>query len=153
MKKLVLLFSCLFLIGCTNQQSSQEQSINSNVSDPRFYIPGDKVQFTKGVEVTVNSVMYDSDKDLNSDGLIALVVNTTLKNGGNEALTFSPSVFSVLDSKGEPVNMDSSTYRTDFPKQLNPGQTLTVELIYSIENGNGDPYQVSFADAVWETDF
>ena len=132
----------------SSSSSTESTTYSSSSTKPTYYDIGTSLEFASGLIVKVNSITPDDGRELNDkDGGIPLVVSFTITNNGSDSWRLNVQHFSMLDGQNQVVNFDSSTYRTDFPNNLNVGQTVTGDIIFSAQNGG--PYQISFGDATW----
>lgn len=133
----------------TSSETSSSTTTSSSTSTALVYKVGESVKFKNGLTITVNSVTEDTSRELNEESGTPVVVNFTMKNDGSDQFDFSPYDFNVLDGQNNVANIDSTSYRTNYPDYLNSGQTLTADIIFAAKNSG--PYQVTVGDVTWKT--
>lgn len=113
------------------------------------YQVGESADFYDGLRVTVTSMGKDNTVDLVDDYYSsAYVVEMNVKNTTDSDVYFDEYYFSLLDPTTElPFTLDLRTYDVNLVEKIAPGETISVRLIYGID----DETKVAFVydDAMW----
>ncbi|HFI0715750.1 TPA: DUF4352 domain-containing protein [Streptococcus suis] len=148
----VLGVTCLILMaGLSLSDTSDSWSSESYFDDTVTYTEyqvGERVVFPDGFQIAVTYMGKDDSLAPIGDNGFAYLVELDVKNTSEEPLYFDEYMFQLIDVETYiPYDLDMRTYDVNLPEKVNPGEAITVKLIYEVDQANN--LGLVYEGAVW----
>ncbi|HFI0405149.1 TPA: DUF4352 domain-containing protein [Streptococcus suis] len=148
----VLGITCLFLmtslsLSDTSDSWSSESYFDDTVTYTEHQV-GERVVFPDGLQIAVTSMGKDDSLAPTGDNGFAYLVELDVKNTSEEPLYFDEYMFQLIDVETYiPYDLDMRTYDVNLPEKINPGEAVTVKLIYEVDQASN--LGLVYEGAVW----
>ncbi|HFI0577651.1 TPA: DUF4352 domain-containing protein [Streptococcus suis] len=148
----VLGITCLFLmtslsLSDTSDSWSSESYFDDTVTYTEHQV-GERVVFPDGFQIAVTSMGKDDSLAPIGDNGFAYLVELDVKNTSEEPLYFDEYMFQLIDVDTYiPYDLDMRTYDVNLPEKINPGEAVTVKLIYEVDQASN--LGLVYEGAVW----
>ncbi|HFI2447914.1 TPA: DUF4352 domain-containing protein [Streptococcus suis] len=148
----VLGITCLFLmtslsLSDTSDSWSSESYFDDTVTYTEHKV-GERVVFPDGFQIAVTAMGKDDSLAPTGDNGFAYLVELDVKNTSAEPLYFDEYMFQLIDVETYiPYDLDMRTYDVNLPEKINPGEAVTVKLIYEVNQASN--LGLVYEGAVW----
>ncbi|HFI0214571.1 TPA: DUF4352 domain-containing protein [Streptococcus suis] len=148
----VLGITSLFLmtslsLSDTSDSWSSESYFDDTVTYTEHQV-GERVVFPDGFQIAVTSMGKDDSLAPIGDNGFAYLVELDVKNTSEDPLYFDEYMFQLIDVDTYiPYDLDMRTYDVNLPEKVNPGEAVTVKLIYGVDQASN--LGLVYEGAVW----